>query len=155
MATINLARIGQSGGAGDELALFLRLGIAEMLTSFDRKCVFKDKLKTRTITGGRSAKFPVSGRAVGAYHTPGVNIAEMDTNVPSDHAEEEINLDALLVAPQKIYDLDEAMAYYSVRQDYTHQAGEALARDMDARAARVIFAAAGRSTPPARQGHQR
>jgi hypothetical protein len=147
VATINLARIGQAGGTGDALALFLRLGIAEMITAFDRKCVFKDKLKTRTIAGGRSAKFPVSGRAAAAYHTPGVNIAEMDTNVPSDHAEEEINLDALLVAPQKVYDLDEAMSYYSVRQDYTHQAGEALARDMDARAARVIFAASLRSTP--------
>lgn len=147
MTTINLARTGQLGGTGDALAAFLRLGIAEMLTAFDENCVFKDKLKTRTITGGRSAKFPVSGRAVAAYHTPGTNIASMDTNVPSDHAEEEINLDALLVSPQKIYDLDEAMNYFSVRQDYTHQAGEALARDMDQRAARVIFAAAGRSTP--------
>lgn len=139
--------MGQNRGAGDELALFLRLGISEMLTAFDENCVFKDKLKTRTITGGRSAKFPVSGRAVAGYHTPGTNIASSDINVPSDHAEEEINLDALLISPQKIYDLDEAMSYYSVRQDYTHQAGEALAEDMDRRAARVIFAAAQRSTP--------
>ena len=148
MTTINLARIGQSGGTGDELALFLRLGISEMITAFDRTCVFKDKLKTRTITGGRSAKFPVSGRAAAAYHVPGTNIASSDINVPSDHAEEEINLDALLISPQKIYDLDEAMSYYSVRQDYTHQSGEALARDMDSRAARVIFAAAQRSRRP-------
>jgi hypothetical protein len=148
MATINIARTGQLGGTGDALAAFLRLGIAEMLTAFDENCVFKDKLKTRTITRGRSAKFPVSGRAVAAYHTPGVNIAEMDTNMPSDLAEEEINLDALLVSPQKIYDLDEAMNYFSVRQDYTHQAGEALAVDMDRRAARVIFAASKRSVSP-------
>lgn len=147
MTTINLARIGQNRGAGSELALFLQLGIAEMISAYERACVFKDKLKTRTISGGRSAKFPVSGRAAAAYHTPGVNIAAMDTNVPSDHTEEEINLDALLVAPQKIYDLDQAMSYYSVRQDYTIEAGRALARDMDARAARVIFAAAQRSTP--------
>jgi hypothetical protein len=147
VATINLARTGQAGGTGDALALFLRLGISELISAFDTECVFKNYVRTRNITGGRSAKFPVTGRASAAYHTPGVNIAEMDTNVPSDMAEEEINLDALIVAPQKIYDLDQAMAYYDVRQDLTHQAGEALSIDWDQRAARVIYAAAQRSTP--------
>ncbi len=147
MATINLARIGQAGGTGEALALFLRLGISELITAFDTECVFKDYVRTRNITGGRSAKFPVTGRASAAYHTPGVNIAEMDTNVPSDMAEEEINLDALMVAPQKVYDLDEAMAYYEVRQDLTHQAAEALSTEWDQRAARIIFGCAARSTP--------
>lgn len=147
MATINLGRIGQNRGAGDELALFLRLGISEMITAFDTECVFKNYVRTRNITGGRSAKFPVTGRAQSGYHVPGTNIAELDINVPSDMTEEEINLDALIIAPQKIYDLDEAMAYYEVRQDLTHQAGEALSEDWDRRAARIIFAAAGRNTP--------
>jgi hypothetical protein len=118
-----------------------------MIDAFDTECVFKNFVRTRNITGGRSAKFPVTGRAAAEYHVPGTNIAEMDTNVPSDMAEEEINLDALIVAPQKIYDLDEAMAYYEVRQDLTHQAGEALSVDWDKRAARIIYAASKRTVP--------
>ena len=49
-------RLGQIKGAGDERALFLKLGIAEVLAAFDRNCVFKGKVRERNITGGKSAK---------------------------------------------------------------------------------------------------
>lgn len=147
MATITLSRSGQIGGTGDELALFLKLGIDELITAFDTNCVFKNYVRTRDIKGGKSAAFPVTGRSVAAYHVPGTNLAERTTNDPSAMNEEIINLDALLVAEEKILDLDEAMAYYDVRQDKTTQLGAALAEDWDRRAARVIHACAKRITP--------
>ncbi len=117
-----------------------------MISSFERNCIFKNWVRTRTITRGKSAAFPISGRAVGRYHVPGTPILGSG-NAPSDNAEEVINLDALIIADEVIYDLDEAMSYYDVRQDRTTELGRALARDWDARAARVIHACAKRTTP--------
>ena len=147
MATASLDRIGQIKGAGAVDALFLKLGIAEVLSAFDRNCVLKGKVKERNIKGGKSAAFPVSGRAVARYHVPGTPILG-EGNSPGDRNEELINLDGLMIADQVIYDLDEAMNYYETRQDNTYQLGEALAREWDQRGFRVLYAAAKRTTEP-------
>lgn len=147
MANASLDRIGQIKGTGAVDALFLKLGIAELLSAFDRSCVFKGKVKERNIKGGKSAAFPVSGRADAAYHVPGTPILGA-TNSPGDRNEEIINLDGLMIADQVIYDLEEMMNYYDVRQDITNQLGQALAREWDRRAARVLYAAAKRTTEP-------
>ena len=144
----DLSRLGQiKGSSSDDYALFLKLGISEVISAYDRKCIFKGMLKSRNITGGKSAAFPVAGKVVAAYHTPG-NALTGSINTPSDINEEIINLDALMVADVSIYELDELMAYWQMRQEYTHQLGQALAVEYDRRAARVIFAAASRTTEP-------
>lgn len=147
MANASLERLGQQKGTGAVDALFLKLGIAEIITAFDRACIFKGKVRERNIKGGKSAAFPVAGRAAARYHVPGTPILG-EGNSPGDRNEETINLDGLLIADQVIYDLDEAMNYYDVRQDITHQLGEALGREWDSRAARVLYAAAKRTTEP-------
>jgi len=147
MANVSLDRIGQIKGTGAVDALFLKLGIAELLSAFDRTCVFKGKVKERNIKGGKSAAFPVSGKADAAYHVPGTPILGA-TNSPGDRNEQLINLDGLMIADQVIYDLEELMNYYDVRQDVTHQLGQALAREWDKRAARVLYAAAKTTTEP-------
>lgn len=144
----DLSRLGQiKGSSADDYALFLKLGISEVISAYDRKCVFKGMLKSRNITGGKSAAFPVAGKVVAAYHVPGTAL-QGATNNPSDLNEEIINLDALMVADVSIYELDELMAYWSMRQEYTYQLGQALGVEFDKRAARVIFAAAARTTEP-------
>jgi hypothetical protein len=144
----DLSRLGQiQGSSADNYALFLKLGISEVISAYDRKCIFKGMLKSRNITGGKSAAFPVAGKVLAAYHTPG-NALTGSINNPSDLNEEIINLDALMVADVSIYELDELMAYWQMRQEYTHQLGQALAVEYDKRAARVIFAAAARTTEP-------
>jgi hypothetical protein len=147
MANVSLDRLGQVKGTGAVDALFLKLGMSELLDAFDRTCVFKGKIKERNIKGGKSAAFQVSGRADAAYHVPGQPILGA-TNSPGDRNEQIINLDGLLIADQVIYDLDELMNYVDVRQDVTHQLGEALAREWDKRAARVLYAAAKSVTEP-------
>jgi hypothetical protein len=151
MATLtNLDRLGQIKQAGDVDALFLKLGMTEVLDAFDRQCVFKGKVKERNIRGGKSAAFQVSGRNTAAYHVPGQPILG-DTSSPSlasDRNERIINLDGLLVASEVIYELDELKNYVDVRQDVTHQLGQALAREWDARAARVLYGAAKTTTEP-------
>ena len=147
MATANLDRLGQIQGAGDTSALFLKLGMTELLDAFDRACVFKGKVKERNISGGKSAAFQITGKATAAYHVPGQPILGA-TNSPGDRNERTINLDGLMIADQVIYDLDEAMNYVDVRQDITHQLGQALAREWDARVARVLYGAAKTTTEP-------
>lgn len=150
MATLtNLDRLGQIKQAGATDALFLKLGMTEVLDAFDRKCVFKGKVKERNIRGGKSAAFQVSGRNTAAYHIPGTPIlGDTSPTTASDRNERIINLDGLLVASEVIYELDELMNYVDVRQDTTHQLGQALAREWDARAARVLYGAAKTSTEP-------
>ena len=150
MATLtNLDRLGQIKQAGATDALFLKLGMTEVLDAFDRKCVFKGKVKERNIRGGKSAAFQVSGRNTAAYHIPGTPIlGDTSPTTSSDRNERIINLDGLLVASEVIYELDELMNYVDVRQDTTHQLGQALAREWDARAARVLYGAAKTSTEP-------
>lgn len=123
--------------------------MTEVLDAFDRKCVFKGKVKERNIRGGKSAAFQVSGRTTAAYHVPGTPIlGDTSPTTTSDRNEQIINLDGLLVASEVVYELDELMNYVDVRQDTTHQLGQALAREWDARAARVLYGAAKTSTEP-------
>jgi hypothetical protein len=147
MANASLDRLGQIKGANAVDALFLKLGMTELLDAFDRTCVFKGKVKERNIRGGKSAAFQISGKAEAAYHVPGQPILGA-TNSPGDRNERIINLDGLLIADQVIYDLDEMMNYVDVRQDITHQLGQALAREWDKRCARVLYAAAKNTTEP-------
>ncbi len=148
----NLDRLGQIKQAGDVNALFLKLGMTEILDAFDRKCVFKGKVKERNIRGGKSAAFQVTGRNTAAYHTPGTAILGDPNATNADRNEYIINLDGLLVASEVIYELDELMNYVDMRQDLTHQLGQALAREWDQRAARVIYGAAKTTTEPLLSG---
>lgn len=145
--TATLQRLGQIKGTGDDRALFLKLGIAEVIGALETNCVFRGKLKERNIKGGKSAAFPISGKMSARYHVPGEPILGQG-NEPSDLNETIINLDGLLIADTVVYELDELMSYWPVRQEYTKQLGLALANEWDKRAARIIYAAAKSATEP-------
>jgi len=82
-----------------------------------------------------------------AYHQPGKPITG-DGNDPSDLNKRTIELDALMIADTAIYEVDELMNFYDVRQIYTRELGRALAVEYDKRVARLVFAAANNSTEP-------
>lgn len=145
--TLSLSRLGQVRGTGDELSLFLRVGLNEVLEAFETTCVFKDRIYTRRLQGAKSADFPIAGKKAARYHTPGTPILGTG-NSPSDHNVRNIALDALMIADDAIYDLDELMNYWSVRQNYTTELGRALAYETDRRVARMLFAAANNATEP-------
>lgn len=148
MTLTNLDRLGQIKQSGDVDALFLKLGMTEILDAFDRSCVFKDRVKTRNIRGGKSAAFRIFGRSTARYLTPGQQILGQGNYSAGDGNERIITLDGLLIADEVIYDLDELKDYVDVRQDITHQLGQALAREWDSRVARVLYGAAKDTTEP-------
>lgn len=156
--TVNLQRLGQikgdaatwgagASGLDKDRAMFLRLGSAEVLDAFMTNCVFKGKTRERNIRGGRSVQFPITGKMAAHYHQPGT-VINGAPNDPSDLNHRVIELDALMIADAAIYQVDELMNYYDVRQIYTKELGRALAYEYDKRVARIIYAAANDSTEP-------
>ncbi len=129
MADVIIAAPGQVKSAGDKLALFLKQFAGEVLTAFSQKSVTMGKHIERNISSGKSAQFPVFGRAAAAYLKAGGNLDDLRVNI--EHAEKVIEIDGLLTSDCLIFDLDEAMAHYDLRGEYSKQLGEALARAND------------------------
>lgn len=127
MADAIVSRLGQINGSGAVDALFLKVFAGEVLTSFEKTNVMMGKHQVRTIANGKSAQFPVMGRASAYYHTPGQEILGGTLK----HAEKIITIDELLIAPTFIANIDEAKNHYDVRSVYTREMGAKLANTMD------------------------
>lgn len=84
--------------------------------------------RERVIPHGKSASFLVYGSAKASYLPRGQKIEGSNKML---HSEVVINIDDVLVADVTILDVDEAMAYYEVRSEYSKQLGQALANEED------------------------
>lgn len=127
MSNAIVSRLGQVNATGNAKDLFLKVFAGEVLTSFEQTNVMMDKHQVRTITSGKSAQFPVMGRADAYYHQVGEFIAGGKIK----HAERVITIDDLLIAPTFIANIDEAMNHYDVRSVYSKEMGAKLANTMD------------------------
>jgi len=130
----NPSRLGQVNATGDDRALFLKLYAGEVLTAFEEKNVFMPLHRTRTITNGKSAQFPLTGVSSAKYHTPG-DMIEADK---IKHGERVVTVDDLLVSSSFIANIDEAMNHYDVRSVYTKEMGYALSNVADKNIARIV-----------------
>jgi len=129
---------GQNNLSGDVRDLFLKLYAGEVLTAFEEKKVIMDKVRTRTISKGKSASFPMTGRATAEYLTPGNEI----TGGSIRAGERIVTIDDLLISSQFIANIDEAINHYDVRSIYSKEAGIALANEADRNVARMLVKAA-------------
>lgn len=120
-------------------ANFLKIFMGEVLTAFKSKCIMDGLHRQRTISSGKSATFPVTGRAEAFYHVPGTPILGGNQIL---HGEKEIVIDDLLVSPVTIYNLDEAKNHYDVRSIYSAECGESLAKAKDKKCLQVALLAA-------------
>ena len=138
MTNAIVSRLGQIDAEGDAKALFLKLFSGEVLTSFENKTVTMGRHVVRTITNGKSAQFPVTGRTTAEYHTPGTEIS--GNNI--QHNERIININDLLISTVFIANIDEAMNHYDVRSVYSREMGIALANQMDKHVLQTLVQAA-------------
>lgn len=130
---------GQSNGAGDTKALFLKVFSGEVLTAFTQTAEFTDKHMVRSITSGKSAQFPATGRKAGArYHTPGTQVL----GTAFKQAERIITIDDLLLTDHFVANIDELMTHFDIRAEISKQMGEELAQAFDKNVAQVITIAA-------------
>ena len=136
------SRLGQLNAAGDDRSLFLKLYAGEILTAFEERNIFLPLHRTRTISKGKSASFPMVGTAIAKYHTPGTMIEADQVK----HGERVVTVDDLLISTQFISSIDEAMNHYDVRSIYSKEAGFALANQMDKNIGRIIAKASSITT---------
>lgn len=123
MANATPTRLGQNLAAGAVDALFLDLFAGEVLTAYETAVKFAPTVRSKTISGGKSFRFPALYRAVGQYHVPGTEIAGQ--NILG--TEITITTDDLLIAPVEIAQIDELKNHFDVRAPYTRELGNALA----------------------------
>jgi len=129
---------GQNNLTGDVRDLFLKLYAGEVLTAFEEKNIMMPLVRTRSISKGKSASFPMTGRATAEYLTPGNEI----TGGAIRAGERIVTIDDLLISSQFIASIDEAINHYDVRSIYSKEAGIALAKEADKNILRQALKAA-------------
>ncbi|MGA1280814.1 MAG: hypothetical protein ACO3YZ_04530 [Candidatus Nanopelagicaceae bacterium] len=134
--TTSLTRGGQSNGAGDARALYLKLFSGEMFKGFQREAIARDLVMKRTLKNGKSLQFIYTGRTTAEFHTPGNAILGNSDGAPPV-AEKTITCDDLLISSAFVYELDEVLAHYDLRSEISRKIGYALAQKYD----RLIFRA--------------
>lgn len=141
------ARAAAAGSPSVDNALFLKVFSGEILTAFDESNVAKDLIMTRTISSGKSAQFPVTGKAEAKYHVPGADLLNTVNGSGQDylsqiaHNEKVINIDDMLVASTLIPRIDEVKNHYDLRSIYGKELGKALAKRLDIQILKTMFAA--------------
>ena len=127
MSNYTVSHIGENADTGSTTASFLKVFSGEVITAFETANSTLDKHLVRTISSGKSAQFPIIGKATASYHTSGNEI----TGGSITHNERTISIENLLIAPVFIAKIDEAMNHYDVRSIYSKELGRALANQMD------------------------
>jgi hypothetical protein len=129
--------------SADELALFLKMYGGETLAAFEEANLTVGRHLVRSISSGKQAQFPATGKINAQSHVPGAAIQGQTSAV----AERIINIDDLIIAPVFLGKLDEAMTHYEVRSIYSTEAGRALAYRWDRNVLQAAVLAARSSTP--------
>lgn len=127
MADAIVSRVGQINQAGDAKALFLKVFSGEVMTAFAETNVVLQYVRQRTIDSGKSAQFPVLGKASAQYHQPGQEL--LGAGIAA--SEMVITIDDLLLSQAFLASIDEAMNHYDVRAPYSAEMGRALANTLD------------------------
>jgi len=127
MANATPSRLGAQNNGSDKSALFLKVFSGEVLASYNTKTVMADKIRTRSITSGKSAQFPAIGKIGAEYHAVGAEIVGSSV----EHGERVITIDDMLISHTFIANIDEAKNHYEVRSEYSRQMGDALAQTFD------------------------
>ncbi len=111
------------------VADFLTVYGGEVIKAYNAETLVSSTVRTRTISSGKSATFPVYGREEAKLHTAGDDLFGSSPDFAMDltATDEIINIDKLLIAPQFVDDLHDAMAHYDVRSEMAIQAGASLA----------------------------
>ena len=163
MALAKVTFGGQSQGSGTwsdtfatNDALFLKIFGGEVFSAFEKYNVTMDKHRVRSISSGKSAQFPFTGRIGARRFQPGSDILadnalavgggdDYDSSTtPGDGtkginpllgvgkvAEQVINIDELMISSVFIDDLDSAKSHYDYRGPFSTELGRALAHEFD------------------------
>lgn len=142
MANANVSNLGQIQGAGDTTALWLTLFAGEVLTAFEIAVKLKDKIRTRSISGAKSAQFPATYRVNTRIHTPGTEIDGQ--NLQANQVL--VTLDDLVISDTFVAEIDELKNQYDVRSIYANEHGRSQALYFDRVISDTLVASARNTT---------
>ena len=117
-------------GLPTEMDNALEIYYGSVLTAFDRKNVFLDRVTTKTIESGSSTSIPVIGQSAETdtnTHVPGTTLSMSAIPVK----ERIINVDALEYYALAVDKFEEKVLHFETRGELAKQAGEALAVKID------------------------
>ena len=104
--------------------LLLKTFGGEVMTHYDEVFSLKDKIRVRTIAGGKTAQFPAIGQASAEHFVPGQQIVGQAI----DTAEKTISIDDLIISSVFINNIDEMLGHFEFRGEYSKQLGQAIAK---------------------------
>ncbi|WP_163832020.1 major capsid protein [Spartinivicinus ruber] len=110
---------GQENLTGEQRKLFETKFGGEVFTLFKSENIMMSRHRVMKISKGDSYSFPMIGKAGGYYHTPGRQI-KAD---PIAHAKRKATIDALMVSPVFIDNLQDALTEYEYRKPYADECG--------------------------------
>lgn len=142
MSDATVTRLGQIQNAGATDALWLKIFAGEVITAFEIAVKLRDKVRTRSIRGAKSAQFPATFRANTRYHTPG-------TEIVGDLIQQNevvITLDDMLISDVFVAQIDELKNHYDVRAPFAMELGRAQALAYDRSVSNTLVQAARTST---------
>lgn len=148
MVVSPITRPGADNGGSDKQALFYKLWAGEVLTAFHRENKLLGLTRSKTISSGKSAAFPITGVATTAYHVAGESVYGTDEGQTSTYLsnirgkEIEIFVDDPVVSGVFVPEIDRLMNYFDERSIYTQEVGAALAEKMDENILSTLQAAA-------------
>lgn len=142
MADANVSHVGQIQGAGALDALWLTIFAGEVLTAFEIAVKLKDKVRTRSIKGAKTAQFPATFRVNTRYHTPGTEI--LGDVVQANQIL--VTLDDLVISDTFIAEIEELKNQYEVRSIYANEHGRSQALFYDRVISNVLVASARNTT---------
>jgi hypothetical protein len=143
-----ITRPGADDLGADKQALFYKLWAGEVLTAFHRENKLMGLTRSKTISSGKSAAFPITGVASTAYHVAGESVYGTDDAQTSTYLsniagkEIEIFVDDPVVSGVFVPEIDRLMNYFDERSVYTAEVGSALAEQMDNNILSTLLAAA-------------
>jgi hypothetical protein len=143
MADNTPSRFLSVNGGADKREQALKVFGGEVFTAWSERNVTLDRHFVRSIPSGKSAAFPMIGKADSQYHVAGTEITGDATN----GAEQVIVIDDVLYSAKSVADIDEALSHFDVRKPYADAMGAALARQFDRNVLRVGIQAARASNP--------
>ena len=122
--------------AGD---LFATVFESEVLARFPEYLTFASKLRSKTISTGKVAKFPATWQLETAIHNRGDELFGQETPT----REYEIRLeDRPVVSTYETDDIEQELSYYDIRSELATEAARALARQFDIKAMYWLIQAA-------------
>ena len=103
--------------------LLLKQFSGEVLTHFDEMFALKDRIRVRTLNGGKSAQFPLLGQAAAEHFTPGQEIVGQ----PFASSEVTLNIDDFIVSSVFLNNIDEMLTHFEFRGEYSKQMAQSIA----------------------------